>query len=229
MHQNKLLAVVVIVAGVLGSLVIISNTTLNPGECITVKLPGDSGVKRCKEGDSNLNAQQTTDFKTIIEETTQLEIQRLEAEKQKLLQSEQQDKEQISLIEQSIKNAEIRQVESLKALPYLQPSDYELLQQNLKQVKSQQDQSITDGKISANRDAASLISSGIQKELHDKIKNDLKIILNTTESEVMQTPFKLEDYKDDKIGFCDNIISDKCDKLSEVEKKITSTPYTFIF
>ncbi|QMU54662.1 MAG: hypothetical protein GKS07_07150 [Nitrosopumilus sp.] len=142
MHQNKLLAIVVVVVGILGSLAIVSNIGISPGECITVTFFGDSGVERCKEGNSNLSAQQASDFKTILSKMTQLEIQKLETEKQMILQSDQQDSEKISLIEQSIKNIEIRETKNLETLPYLQPSDYELLQQNLDQIKSELEQII---------------------------------------------------------------------------------------
>jgi len=134
-HQNKLIAVIVVVVGVMGSLAIISNMVISPGECISVTFFGDSGVQRCKEGDSNLNAQQTSDFKTIITETADLEIQQLETEKQRILSSEQQDLEKISSIDLNIKNVEMKQSEIIKALPYLQSSDYKLLQKNLEQVK----------------------------------------------------------------------------------------------
>jgi hypothetical protein len=135
-HQNKLLAVAVVVAGVLGSLVIVANMSLDPGECIAVTLPGGGSVERCKKSNSNLDAQQTSDFKNIIEETTKLEIQKLEIEKQKIILSEQQDKEQISKIDQEIENLKTRGSENLKAVPYLEPSDYELFKQEIEEIKS---------------------------------------------------------------------------------------------
>jgi len=70
----------------------------------------------------------------------------------------------------------------------------------------------------------------IQKGLHNKITKSIVDFTEFTESEVMQVPFTLDDYKDDTIGFCnEKHESNKCRDLEEMRDGQPHSPYTFIF
>jgi len=69
---------------------------------------------------------------------------------------------------------------------------------------------VMDGDI----DFAKKMNLQIQKGLYSKITKSIVDFTEFTESEVMQIPFTLDDYKDNTIGFCnEEHESDKCRSL----------------
>jgi len=144
-HQNKLLAVIVVVGGVLSSLGIISQMDIEEGECVTVQLPGDAGVKRCKE-QSNITLQQTDKLKDLVVTQTNMEIQKINQRINTLSETEKNDPK-ITTLKQQIYELTERNKEILNSIPYLQQSDYDSLLQDrtekLKEIKQSYEKTIT--------------------------------------------------------------------------------------
>ena len=116
-----------IVAGVLISLAMVSNMVLTPGECIIVKLPGDTGVERCKEK-ASITSQQTSELEQLIKNEVADKIQSIKSDVETVSSNTELEAETKDL-EKQIAILENRQSEILEYIPYLQSSDYELLKE----------------------------------------------------------------------------------------------------
>ena len=121
MHTNKLLGLVVVVGGVLGSLMIVSQISVGYGECITVSLPGNTGVERCKEK-SNITTQQASDLKDLVTKSN---------DKLKKIQnaldsssSGSDSKEEFAELDEKLEQIQKQNQEISEYIPYLQQEDY---------------------------------------------------------------------------------------------------------